>query len=94
MPQIAPIPNSQPNSYQPPSLPPSTAVEAPKEIPAKPEKVLEDEETPAMVEQLLNGGPEEPTANEEEEVESMLKLMEEIGNVRETNKTLGDAERR
>jgi len=94
VPQIAPIPKSQPTSYQPPSLPPSTAVECPKVISAKPQKVLEDEETPAMVEQLLNGGPEDPIASEEVEVESMLKLMEEIQNVRETNKHLGDAERR
>jgi len=94
VPQIAPIPKSQPTGYQPPSLLPSTEVESSKVIPAKPQKVLEDEETPASVLQLLNGDPEDPVANEEVEVESMMKLMEEIQNVRETNKHLDDSERR
>ena len=38
--------------------------------------------------------PEDPVDAVEEEAESMLKLVEEIKNVRETNKHLNDEERR
>lgn len=47
-----------------------------------------------MVDDLMRGPPEDAIEQEEAEAESMLKLMEEIQNVRETNKHLNDEERR
>ena len=101
VPQIAPLPKSQPGSYQPPSLPasiPTTAKTGQKEGPphaSKPQNVPDDGETPAIVGQfLMQAPPDDPIDAAEEEAESMLKLMEDIKNVREQNKHLGDEERR
>jgi len=101
VPQIAPLPKSQPGSYQPPSLPasmPESTSAGQKEgspHASKPQNVPNDGETPAIVGQLLmEPPPEDPVDAVEEEAESMLKLVEEIKNVRETNKHLNDEERR
>ena len=64
------------------------------QLPQSVKVLLEDEETPAMVDDLMRGPPEDAIEQEEAEAESMLKLMEEIQNVRETNKHLNDEERR